>query len=95
MGNAEAFAKFYKVGEVLDEATVSLGASCAHLPAPGGSGPGAGPGASDDLVPDVKYRPNSALASTGVDGGVWLLWGLVLLGAGVGLVTVVTRRRRA
>ncbi|MFJ4104508.1 HtaA domain-containing protein [Amycolatopsis japonica] len=98
LGNAEAFAKFYKVGEVLDEATVSLGASCAHLPGPGGSGPGAsgsGPGTSDDLVPDVKYRPDAALASTGVDGGVWLLWGLVLLGAGVGLVTVVTRRRRA
>ncbi|EMD27111.1 HtaA domain-containing protein [Amycolatopsis azurea] len=93
LGNAEAFAKFYKVGEVLDEATVTLGASCANLP--GGSGPGAGPGSgsgSDDLVPDVKYRPDSALASTGVESGVWLLGGLVLLGVGLALVLVVRRR---
>ncbi|MFI6308041.1 HtaA domain-containing protein [Amycolatopsis thailandensis] len=95
LGNAEAFAKFYTVGEVLDEAAVTLGASCANLP--GGSGPGSGPGAgsgsgSDDLVPDVKYRPDSALASTGVESGVWLLGGLVLLGAGLLLVLVVRRR---
>ncbi|MFK0247450.1 HtaA domain-containing protein [Amycolatopsis azurea] len=93
LGNAEAFAKFYTVGEVLDEAAVTLGASCANLP--GGSGPGAGSGSgsgSDDLVPDVKYRPDSALASTGVESGVWLLGGLVLLGAGLALVLVVRRR---
>ncbi|KFU81586.1 hypothetical protein BB31_09455 [Amycolatopsis lurida NRRL 2430] len=92
LGNAEAFAKFYKVGEALDEATVTLGASCASLPSGSVPGPGGGAG-SDDLVPEVKYRPNSALAATGVDGGVWLLWGLVLLGAGTGLMLVVRRRR--
>ncbi|WP_181771992.1 LPXTG cell wall anchor domain-containing protein [Amycolatopsis pittospori] len=43
-------------------------------------------------MPDVKYRPDSALASTGVEGGVWLLWGLLLLGAGLVLVLVVRRR---
>ncbi|WP_410665656.1 HtaA domain-containing protein [Amycolatopsis sp. lyj-84] len=98
LGNADAFAKFYKVGEVLDDATVTLGAACANLPGGAGAGPGPGAGSgsgSDDLVPDVKYRPDSALASTGVDGGVWLLWGLLLVGGGLALVTMVTRRKRA
>nr|WP_246481278.1 HtaA domain-containing protein [Amycolatopsis umgeniensis] len=94
LGNADAFAKFYQVGEVLDDAAVTLGAACANLPGGSGPGSGAGPGAGSgtDLVPDVKYRPDAALASTGVDGGVWLLWGLVLLGGGLGLVLVVRRR---
>lgn len=93
LASKDAFANFYQVGEVLDDATVTLGAECAKLPGPVGAGPGgtgASPGSGDDLVPDVRFRPGS-LASTGVEGTPFL-WGLLLLAAGVGLV-LATRRR--
>lgn len=90
LSSSDAFAGFYQPGEVLDEATVSLGADCAKLPDPGGAAPGGQAGAGQDLVPDVKFRPDN-LASTGVSISP-LYWGVLLLGAGAALVVAARRR---
>ncbi|GAA1948144.1 HtaA domain-containing protein [Amycolatopsis minnesotensis] len=93
--SSEAFAGFYQAGDVLDEATVTLGAGCSNLPGAGGgaSGGQGGGAAGPDLVPEVAFRPGN-LASTGATLAP-LYWAALLLAAGGTLVLVSRRPRRS
>ncbi|SFQ70423.1 Htaa protein [Amycolatopsis rubida] len=101
LASSDAFAGFYQTGAELDPATVGIAASCAAPPPLGGDASGTGGtggGSGQDLVPPLKFRPESdtgALASTGADAWPPLYLGLSLLLGGAALVFVAQTRRKA